>query len=68
MYELQSVTSSMLEAIGVDGADLIVQFRGGRKYRYRGAASHYDDAMQSESVGRYINGFIKPNFEATQEP
>lgn len=68
MRTMQDVQSSMVSQVGSDGEDLIVRFaKSGKLYRYKNAAQHLDDCVKAPSVGQYINGFIKQNFEATQE-
>jgi len=65
--EWTSVTSSNLDAVAVDGNDLLVRFSHGGIYRYTGAASHFDALTTAESPGRYLNQNIKPYYPATKE-
>lgn len=59
------VSSSMLQAVGYDGKDLFVRFNGGKLYRYSDVpASEFEALKQSESIGKYLNGVIKPNYPA----
>lgn len=63
------VTSSMLQAVGYDEANklLYVQFNNGKVYKYLDVpANEYEAMKQSESIGRYLNGVIKPNYQAEQ--
>lgn len=65
--DFTAVNSSMIDGAAVDGSDLLVRFTSSKVYRYIGAGQHYDDMIGADSVGRYLNGFIKQNFEARQE-
>ena len=60
---LTPVQSSNVAAIGADGDDLVVQFHSGM-YRYKGAGSNLQDALESESVGRFVNAELRGQFEA----
>lgn len=67
--KLKPVTSSTVAALGffptAEGADtgeLVVQFKGGETYRYRGVARETWALVNSaESVGKAINALIKKN-------
>lgn len=62
------VTSSMLQAVGYNETEiaLYVQFNNGKVYRYADVpADEYEAMKQSESIGKYLNGVIKPNYTAS---
>lgn len=60
------VTSSMLQAVGYDGFNLFVRFNNGKLYRYDNVPEmEYSALRASDSVGRYLNSMIKPNYTAT---
>ena len=65
---MQTITnSSNIAALDVDGEDLIVQFKSGRKYRYA-ELGHAFDSLVSEatapngSVGKLFNA-VKAGYE-----
>lgn len=63
--DLIPVSSSMLQAVGYDAANnaLYVRFNNGKLYRYLDVPSGEYEAMRAaDSVGRYLNGSIKPNY------
>lgn len=62
------VNSSMLQAVGYDSVNnaLFVQFNGGKIYRYDDVPeAEFANLRASESIGKYLNGVIKPNYTAT---
>jgi hypothetical protein len=60
---MTELNSSNIAAVEKDGEDLIVTFRKGGTYRYQGAAHHYDDLVQADSPGRYLQANIKGRYE-----
>lgn len=65
MIELTQVESSMIEAWGYDQSTnaLYVRFKGGKLYRYADVpAAEIESLQQAESIGRFINATIKPNY------
>lgn len=61
--ELQPVKSSNIDAVGHEGDVLTVQFRNGVKYRYSGVpADTFENLMKADSIGKFVNSEIKPNF------
>lgn len=61
---MKSIESSAIEAVHHDGDALIVQFRGGRQYRYPSAgAEHLDGLIGAESPGRYFAEHIRPHHD-----
>lgn len=66
MIKRTPVTSSNVISVGWADDVLEVEFKGG-VYHYAGVPkATYDELMKAESVGRYINAFIKPRYEATK--
>lgn len=63
---MSSKPSSVVKSSMPDGLDLIVEFVGGRTYRYAGAGHLYTDLNAAESQGRFLNAQVKPNFTATE--
>lgn len=62
---MQQVNSSDLEEIGYDAdtSTLVVEFKSGNTYRYSEVPqSVYDDLINSSSIGKYFNQFIKGNY------
>lgn len=59
MIKMHPVVSSNVSSVGRDGDDLLVKFRSGTTYRYKGAGSHLQRMLQANSVGRYLNEHIK---------
>ena len=58
------VVSSNVRAIDHDGTDLFVEFNSGAKYKYFLVPPEYfQDMLESESVGRYLNTKVKKSFE-----
>lgn len=59
--------SSNLHAVGRDGDDLLVQFKGkdgpGHTYRYAGAAQHHDDLVASDSPGSFFHAKVRSAYE-----
>ena len=58
--------SSVVSSFIADGKDLIVEFVGGKCFRYAGAAGEAPFLDSAESKGAYLNAKIKPNYTATQ--
>lgn len=62
--EMQEVQSSNVAAVGSDGEDLMVRFRNGGTYRYKGAGPKLEECIQAESVGRFINSDLRGKFDS----
>ncbi len=63
--EMIFVDSSNIEAIGYDSdqRDLYVQFHGGRIYVYADVPEQiYQELLQADSKGSYLNRELKPNY------
>jgi hypothetical protein len=64
--EMKWVDSSNVESIGYDeeSKDLYVRFRSGSPmYIYEGVPqASFDELMNSDSIGSYLNQQIKPNY------
>ncbi len=61
--ELIPVESEAVEAVGYDAEEreLHVRFRGGGTYAYAAVTSkEYEDLLEAESLGGYVNREIKP--------
>lgn len=57
---MRAVTSDAIEGVDHDGDALIIQFRGGRQYRYPTAgAEHADAIVSADSAGRYFHEHIR---------
>lgn len=60
---LTPVSSSNIEAIGHDGDNLHVQFKGGGHYVYQGVpASVHAAALAAPSVGKFINANVRGKY------
>lgn len=58
------VSSSNIEAIGYMSGNLIVQFKNGTKYMYKNVPVRvFEQFTTAESKGRFLNAYIKSNFE-----
>lgn len=61
--EMRAVESSNVEAVGHDGADLYVRFKGGATYVYSAVPTDmYAKLLADKSVGRFLNSCIKGAF------
>ncbi len=61
--------SSNVQGFRMDGKDLLIQFKGGGVYRYPGVSDEdFKGLALAESVGKYINETIKPNYPCKKEP
>lgn len=59
-----AVSSSNIRAIDHDGSDLIVEYMGGSKYKYKGVPTELFEAFKTaESKGRFMNAEIKGKFD-----
>lgn len=61
------VKSSNITSVAVEGDDLIVTFRGGGTYRYRGAARHHDDLVRADSPGKHLRANVMGKYEHGRE-
>jgi hypothetical protein len=64
--ELQSVTSSTIDAFGYDPTlnELYVQFKSGSIYTYQGVSeSVYAGLCEAESFGKFLNANIKGTYD-----
>ena len=62
---LQPVDSSAVEAIGYNGHERLLDIRypSGEVYRYFDVSPQRHRALlEAESIGRYVNEHIKPNY------
>lgn len=63
------VFSSSVNSIGFDSdiGDLKINFKSGRSYLYADVPeSVYDNLMDSDSIGRFVNDKIKPKYAYTE--
>jgi hypothetical protein len=63
---MPSKPSSVINSSITDGADLIVEFKNGKCFRYAGAADLYGALNAAESKGAFFNANVKGKFEASQ--
>jgi KTSC domain len=64
--EMQMVNSSNIEAVGYDADNgaIYVRFLSGDTYVYSGAdQGTFEELLNADSVGSYLNRVIKPNYE-----
>jgi hypothetical protein len=67
--ELIPVESSNLDRVGydTDTKTLRVLFKNGRTYDYTGVpAVMFGQLLAAESVGKFLNGSIKPHYAVTE--
>ena len=57
------VNSSDLNAIKVNGNNLVIMFKSGGVYEYMGAACEYYNLLNSNSKGKYFHQFIKNKYQ-----
>lgn len=63
-YNLTPVESSNVDSMGPDGDDLLVRFKSSPTiYRYKGAAPLHEEALASDSVGRFIGQRIRGQYD-----
>lgn len=62
MFNYTSVISSDLDAIAVDGNDLIIKFKSGGIYRYLNASCEFPKLLSAPSKGKYFHNYIKNNY------
>lgn len=71
MPEMQYVDSSNIESIGYDSEsqELHVRFlKSGETYVYYAVDEWvFNELMQSDSKGKYLNANIKPNYQAGKQ-
>ncbi len=64
--ESRAVTAAVYDTAGLE---LVVTFTGGARYAYAGVSrAIYENLLAAESIGRFVNTIIKPNYEATRLP
>jgi hypothetical protein len=59
------VKSSSIVSVGYDGRQQILEleFQGGRLYQYFDVPRQvYDELVQAESIGRFVNRSVKGNY------
>lgn len=67
--DMQMVNSSNVEAVGYDADNgaIYVRFLSGDTYVYSGAdQSTFEQLLNADSVGSYLNRVIKPNYEVAK--
>ena len=61
------VESSNIEKVGHDNEDLYVTYKSGNTYKYLGVPKEvYNNLLESESKGRFMNSAIKENYKYTK--
>ena len=69
MPEMIFVTSSNIESIGYESSlrEIHVRFLNGRTYVYHDAEEYvFIEFQNADSLGRYLNQNIKPNYRCTE--
>lgn len=62
--ELKEVVSSNIKRIGYTDNNLIVEYLSGTKYKYKNVPKEvYDQLLESDSKGRFMNSNIKSKYE-----
>lgn len=54
--------SSVINAIGTRGSNLVVEFKSGHTYEYAGAAHLAAPMKSAASIGKYFHANVKPAF------
>ena len=57
--EWHFVQSSNVSALAKEGDDLYVMFHNGGQYKYLGAAKHFSEIIDAESVGSTFDILVK---------
>ena len=57
------VNSSDLNAVKVNGNNLVIMFKSGGVYEYMDAACEYYNLLNNNSKGKYFNQFIKNKYQ-----
>ena len=57
------VNSSDLNAVKVNGNNLVIMFKSGGMYEYMGAVCEYYNLLNSNSKGKYFHQFIKNKYQ-----
>lgn len=64
------VKSSNILGVGKDGDDLVVEFKGGSRYEFKGAAKHLEEILKISaddgSVGKWLNANIKGHYQSVK--
>jgi len=61
---LTEVNSSNINKVGYDNNDLLVEYKSGVLYKYLNVPKKlYEELLNSESKGRFMNSNIKGKFE-----
>jgi hypothetical protein len=61
--DMTPVVSSNVAAVGYADTTLTVRFNSGAVYEYLGVPSEvHEKLMAADSVGQYLNKFVKPVF------
>jgi hypothetical protein len=61
---LTEVNSSNINKVGYDDNNLLVEYKSGVLYKYLNVPKKlYEELLNSESKGRFMNSNIKGNFE-----
>ena len=61
-----TIKSSAISDTMADGLDLIVEFKGGRTYRFEGAAYLEPTLRGAPSVGGFFNSRIRGKFQSSR--
>jgi hypothetical protein len=67
MTDLTPVESSHIAGVGRDGDDLLVEFRSGDRWRYKGGGSKYEGMVSARSAGTYFHREVKGKHEGLPE-
>lgn len=64
MMNLTRVKSSNLRAVGYGDGELIVEFHGGKRYRYLGVPEETHRALlAATSIGRFFRQHVRSRFD-----
>lgn len=56
------VNSTDINAIAINGNDLIIKFNKGGMYLYKDAAVEFENLLNSSSKGKYFHQYIKNKY------
>jgi len=60
---MKPVKSSNVEAVGHEGGDLFIRFKGGAVYHYEGVSKAvYENALKAPSIGSFVATQIRGKY------
>ena len=60
------VASTDINAIGINGNNLVIRFNSGGTYEYIDAAKEFKKILNANSKGKYFHQYIKNQYKAVK--